>query len=244
MNLITHIVEPNQLFLVWQAPNGPRRTRRVVGELVRQNDSVDLNYLWDTQDYQEALQDGFDGYPAFKIKIREHHRGVLEILGRRLPPRTRSDFPAYLERLRLPNDVKISDFALLGYSEAHLPGDGFSVLNDFSEVVGPCEFLSEIAGFRYYEGMKLDNSDLVGQLAELRRESDNEFDPNAIAVYAFGAKLGYINRVQAPTICWWLEQNYEIEAAVERINGSTNRPLVYLFLQVRPPASTSERTAA
>ena len=242
MNLIENLVEPHRLNLVWQGPDGANRTRRGVGELVRVGTDVRFRYLENSPDYQAALETGFDGYPAFKLKKQEHTGDVLPILMLRLPPRSRRDFGDYLERLRLSPNADISDFALLGYSEAKLPGDGFSIINDFVEFIPPFEFVTEIAGFRYYSGMEMTIRETIGQAVRLEHEPSNKHDPNAIRVLIRGQQIGYINRVQAPTLLRWLADG-SIEATIDGINGTGSRPLVYLFVSIRSDNTGNRGTA-
>lgn len=229
-NLIEHLIEPEKLSLVWQASSSANRGRLVVGELSRSGGIVSLRYLTQTTGFLEAEEVGFAGFPAFPSKKELYSEGVLDTFLKRLPPRSRTDFPKYLKDLRLPTDYSISDFALLGYSEAKLPGDGFSILPNFSDVEPPFEFLSEIAGFRY-SGANLENISL-GDRVEFEREPDNRYDPNAIKVAANGNSIGYINRVHAPSFAHWLE-THSVNAVIERINGNSERPMIYLFVKIR-----------
>ncbi len=49
-----------------------------------------------------------------------------------------------------------------------------------------------VAGFRHYEGMKLLDSMKEGDLLELVREPENEYDDCAIALHLQGNKIGFI----------------------------------------------------
>lgn len=229
MKKITNIVEPERLFLVWQAPKGGSRKRRIVGELIRTPDGASLHYFIGSHGFEEARRRGFEGYPAYTVTREHHTKSVLQTFLRRLPPRTRSDFPTYLEKLRLPKDAQLSDFALLGYSEAKLPGDGFSILLPFSDVTPPFEFMSEVAGFRYWAKLEDIN---IGDEAGFEREPENEYDPSAVKVIVDEMMIGYVNRVHAPRFAEWLDK-FNVTASVERINGTDERPLVYLFVSVR-----------
>lgn len=150
MHFIKHIIEPNRLLLAWQSPEEQCRTRYIVAELNATGTDISLTYLPQTKDNQEAQNKGFDSYPAFPSTNALHHN-VLDAFMCRLPPRTRGDFTQYLEGLRLKPDAKLSDFALLGYSGAKLPSDGFSIIHPFSHVDGACELLLEAAGYRHLQ---------------------------------------------------------------------------------------------
>lgn len=233
MNHIEHIIEPERLVLAWQSPSDEDRKRRVVGELLRQDNNVLLNYFVNSDDFQKATEAGFSGYPAFKVSHKQFTDRVIDILARRLPPRSRSDFDDYLRKFRLFDDVDLSDFALLGYTEARLPGDGFSIVNDYANAVPPFEFVTELAGFRFYDGMQMKVRDVVGRRVEFVPEPENKHDENAVCVGVDGQKLGYINRIQAPSFLSWLGK-HEVEGSIDRCEVSGDVPRGYIFVKVLP----------
>lgn len=230
-NIIKHIHEPKTLLLVWQPPEGTSRVRCIVGELIREELSgvVTLKYLEGTADFRKASELGFVGYPAFSNTRKEYHNGVVDAFLRRLPPRSRGDFKNYLELLRLDVNSEFSDFALLGYSGAKLPSDGFSIINPFEDVIGPCEFVTEVAGFRYRDISIEDVS--VGDEITLVPEPNNEYDTMAIKVMLGANHIGYINRGQLKAFHIWLANN-NVKASIERVNGRDNRPLIYLYVEI------------
>jgi hypothetical protein len=205
---------------------------------MRSGTQVVLRYLRDTKDFQKALELGFIGYPAFPLKQPEYREGVLELLRRRLPPRSRSDFGEYLQRFGLPRNATLSDFALLGYSEAKLPSDGFSVVNDFEDVKGDFEFVTEIAGFRYYGGMSMVIPEVIGSPVGFRPEPANKHDRNAVRVELNGVLIGYVNRLQSCAFLRWLEAGH-VSAQIHRIDGSPVRPQVHMFVSVTNALGTS-----
>lgn len=231
MNIITNIVEPNRLLLCWQPMNDDvLRTRRVIGELVRQDENVVFRYLVNTEDFDKAKELGFDFHPAFSDTSREYADGVLETFMLRLPPRKREDFNSFLQSLRLPTNVPISDFALLGYSEARLPGDGFSIVNPFDLAPAPCEFICDVAGYRYYDGPRMDIE--IGEQVLFEPEPNNQFDPQAIKVLLRGEVVGYINRCQTAVFHTWLVHN-SVVGFVDRKNGTVAKPRLLLFVSVK-----------
>ena len=232
---IQHIIEPKRLLLTWQSPDSGNRTRHVVAELLNDNneESVTLRYLSDSEDFKKAFKLGFDGYPAFKKTNKEYSTGVMDAFMRRLPPRSRGDFSKYLDLLRIPASLEISNFALLGYSGAKLPVDGFSIIHPFDDVAKECELLMEVAGFRYMEGVSIDEIS-IGEEVSFEKEPDNSVDPDAIYVMLGNKKIGYVNRCLLSIFHTWLDQAC-VKAWVERKNGTANRPLVYLFVEVSKP---------
>jgi hypothetical protein len=57
-----------------------------------------------------------------------------------------------------------------------------------------------IAGFTYYDGLDVIKYLELGTQVNLKSESDNPYDPNAVAIYYEDTKLGFIPRVKNHTI--------------------------------------------
>ncbi|HMN20925.1 MAG TPA: HIRAN domain-containing protein [Ottowia sp.] len=227
MNFIEHVREPARLLLVWQGPEGSSRVRHTVAELLRHpGGSVRLRYLTDVAG---ARAEGFIGFPAFRKLDQEYEQGVLETFMRRLPPRSRGDYARYLEQFRLRPGAEISDFALLAYTGAKLPGDGFSIIDPLDQVTAPSEVIIEVAGFRHTSQVPLDEI-TVGSPVQLVAEPDNPHDRNAVVMLTQGRKIGHVPRQQAVGVRRWMDRG-TLSAHVERVNGTPERPLVYVFLR-------------
>jgi hypothetical protein len=229
MNLINHINSPNRLLLVWQSPEGTGRNRFVVGEVYIDEQGYCFRYLVDTEQFGQACTEGFACYPAFRKINYEYRDGVLETFLRRVPPRKRGDFGKYLQQWRLAPEIEISDFALLGHTGAKLPNDGFSLINPFDNIDAPHEFYIEVAGFRY-QGVSLEDI-TEDMLVDFVSEPENKIDKNAVRIEVAGQKIGYVNKTQSAAFNRWL-QRYSITAYIERINGTTDRPLIYVYGRV------------
>jgi hypothetical protein len=241
-NLIEHIVEPRRLLLSWQArPRSSDRMRCIVGELRRTGGNADLVYLVDSPDYSRAMELGFEGeYPAFPVSRSTTHERVLPTFMLRLPPRRRRDFPEFLESVCLPaacvRPDRISDFALLGYFGAKLPGDDFTVIHPFDDAVPPFEVMLLVAGHRYH----LDTLPLgalqLGMEVEFRLEPGNSFDPQAIQTVVpalADAVVGHVPPGLAASFHRWLAEGLNVSATIERVNGMPENPFVSLFVRVR-----------
>lgn len=233
MNLLQHIVEPERLLLTWQPQDeqAPVRTRRIVGEVnMESNGQSVFRYLRGTEDFNAAQEAGFEGFPAFPEDTVETRQGVIESLMRRLPPRNREDFSEYLTQHRLPFPWRYSDSALLGYTGARLPSDGFALVPIFPENNVPCDYLMEIAGLRHVIGGDI-TSIHDGDPVTFEVDSGNPIDQDALAVVHYGRRIGYVNRAFKNTFHRWLEA-HTIKAVVERQNGKPERPLVYIRVSV------------
>lgn len=76
-----------------------------------------------------------------------------------------------------------------------------------------------IAGFGYWEGCEVFENLKIGSKLQLERESDNKFDPYAVALYCGEYKLGYIPRKDNHDISKFLEMGYTdiFETRITRI---------------------------
>lgn len=239
---IEAMCEPKRLILAWQpaALDAASRWRWAVGELTAIDDSIELRYFQAGDEFEhynsgktfeDILALGYIGYPAFSKNEPVHREGVKQALMRRLPPRQRSDFSGYAAQFRLRDTEDLSDFALLARTEAKVPSDGFSIVDTLDASAERCDLLIEIAGHRHY--MASCRPLQVGDQIQIAAEPENEYDSHAVATLSDGQKVGNINRLQADAFLAWLPHR-SIDAVVERINGTTERPRVFLFVQVSP----------
>jgi hypothetical protein len=238
MNWIEHICEPRRLILAWQAPdNMEDRFRWAVGEIKPNRDGVLALRYFAGREFErlnqgkavgEVTRLGYRGYPGFRVKDTMH-MGVREAFMRRLPPPSRADFADYKAYFRLRPDREVSDLAMLGYTEGKLASDGFSLVSPLDCDGDRFDLIIEIAGYRYYVD---DHPPVhVGDSVAFRAEPTNEHDPNAVLIAAKDQRIGYVNRLQAPAFLDWFD-NWSINAVVERINGTPDRPRVFLFIKV------------
>lgn len=233
MNFVEYIRNPRRLLLVWQAAEAPR-VRQAVAELVQADvrSPAKFRYLTGTPDFDEACAAGFIHFPAFRKTTLSYDLGVIETFMRRLPPSSRGDYAKYLEQFRLRPESPISEMALLAYTGAKLPSDGFSIIDPLEDMSKSSDVLIEVAGFRHTSAIARDDL-IIGARARLQEEPDNPHDPNAMAVYIDSERIGHVPRQQAPALRA-LARNDAVELFIERVNGQPQRPLVYLFAKIRP----------
>lgn len=80
-----------------------------------------------------------------------------------------------------------------------------------------------IAGFSYHEGPTVFNELTIGTELSLTAESDNKFDPHAVAVYYGNTKLGYLPANKNEVIHLLLEMGYNIfETRIQKIDPTTH----------------------
>jgi hypothetical protein len=231
MNSIEYLLDIKTLFLTWQSSND-RNKRYRVGTLAKKGDVVSFTYLTDSDDFEEALEEGFKGYPAFKISGETYTNQVLETFKKRLPPSSRRDFKKFLAQYLLPGEFHGSDFQLISHTGIQLPSDGFDLVPNLSEAEVPFDYLTEVAGTRYHLNFD-DVCELpLGVEVDLVCEDDNQHDCNALAVSAGGQKIGYVNRWLCSSLRDLLNKKC-VKAYVAKKSGTIERPLVYLLLKAR-----------
>ena len=234
MNSLIHIIEPERLLLTWQPSDeqAKSRTRRVVAELISDSEGKTIfRYLTNTPDFAKAKEAGFQDFPAFDVDTVEFTNSPIETFIRRLPPRNREDFTEFLAQHRLPSPFNYSDMALLGYTGAKLPSDGFALVPVFNAEQVPCDYLMEVAGLRHVYKGNIDDDIALGDLVSFESDLDNPVDMNAILVNCKNQKIGYVNRALLETFHSW-QENHQVKATIERINGKPERRLVYLRISV------------
>lgn len=155
--------------------------------------------------------------------------GAIATFTRRLPPRRREDFKEYLQLHKLPADFNGSDFALLSYTGAKLPSDGFEIFPDLIDLEGPYEFFFEVAGTRY---LNVDFTKLnIGDPIDFKIDERNPYDPNTINIYCGTQHVGFAPKPYVESFKKLLAEG-KLKASIEKLNSNSSRPLVFLFAEV------------
>jgi len=235
--------DPRELILAWQPPSTvPARMRWAVGKLRTDQGAFVFDYLDEAgfkdlnlgHELAELEATGFSGYPAFDLRKRPpggYRENALQAFLRRLPPATRTDFGDYLAYFRIPRSTLMSPLALLAATEARLPSDGFSLVDPLDPTADRVELVFEIAGYRHREPVVSDLA--VGETLRLEPDPANLHDPRAVQVKRGDEHVGFVNRLQAPTVNMWLATR-SLECWVARLNGRAGAPRAFGFLKVRP----------
>ena len=94
---------------------------------------------------------------------------------------------------------------------------------------------SLIAGFQYHQGEYFWKELTVGDKLQLRREPDNPYDENAVAIYWEGIKLGYLPRVENIVVARMMDKGQIINALIENKQKSDDpweRMTVEVWLRI------------
>ena len=237
MHEIKSISEFKIILISWRVPfiEGNQRRRYIVARLLRNGDDADLEYLLGTEDFEIAAKKGFDGFKRFPISDKKHSN-VMEYFSYRLPPKKRADFDTFMKSIGLDVSLKnqISYFQLLGYSGGKLPDDTFNFHIDYSSISLPIQVYIELAGILYQNDWRLNIDKIaVDDQIVLARDMQNSFDSFAVAAYWKNQRIGYIDRVQSKTFSIWIDEGRSIMAYISRKNGTSERPRLYLFVDIQ-----------
>lgn len=230
MIAIEHSLRVNTLLLTWQS-NQDRNKRFLVGTLRKIESNFELSYLYGTSDFENAIEQGFVGYPAFPLYKGAFTNDVMATFMKRLPPRSRRDFKQYLKNHNLPETFDGTDFELISHTGIRLPSDGFDLIPNLEEAKVPFEYVMEVAGTRHNTTFEKVSSIEIGALVQIGCEDDNEFDCNAIVMKVEGEKIGYMNRLFCSTMRNLLSR--DVRCTVAKISGTPERPLIYVLLSVK-----------
>ena len=81
---------------------------------------------------------------------------------------------------------------------------------------------SPVAGFQHHRGVAIWPFLQEGEKLNLVRESINQYDPNAVAVYFRNDKLGYLPRRENATIAQMLDRGERLDARIVRLLDEEN----------------------
>lgn len=81
---------------------------------------------------------------------------------------------------------------------------------------------SPLAGFAYHKATHVWPFLREGDVLRLIRESTNPHDPNAVAVYFRGDKLGYVPRSENMAVAQLLDRGEVLEARITRLREEPN----------------------
>lgn len=141
--------------------------------------------------------------------------------GDALPPVKRSEYMEhgaelpYFEDDRRVRLLEISDWLAL-------VTDDMQIVNPRSTQLYRAGVYSfKIRGTSYYERAVTQGDFSPGTMLTLVREPDNEFDPNAVAIYAPGVtqKAGYVNKMNARRLAPMFDQGDDLVAVSLRGDG-------------------------
>ena len=129
---------------------------------------------------------------------------------------------------------QISPFWVIPVQNFQMTQGGLpSLAGPRAAAVPPFEFLLHVQGYHYYKEQLPFDSIKLEQKAAFQAEPKNEFDPNAIKVLIDGIHVGHVCRGLTKSFHKWFDMGYKIDASIERKNGTSQRPELYLYVSIK-----------
>ena len=242
MNAIPNPVVTQRAHLVWKpwresSADGGSSERFAVAELTQLRDSDGVSFRYLDDDALEAPRSlGFRGYAGlpFDAKRSDNDRNAIALLRLRLPPRDRGDFGEMLMRFGLPPDWDHTDLSLLAYTGAWQMHDDFSVCETFDGFDAPFNYVFDLTGVRHCRQAceRLSPGDALEFARDLKSSHDAVRVVRPCAPED-EATVGYVNRIQAKTVCRWLDEGM-IRSRMLRFNARPDCPRLFVHAEVVP----------
>jgi hypothetical protein len=207
------------LFVAWQNPS----TRRIfpVARLLRRSTEPKWEFVY-IEGARTALEHGFELFHGFRsLEDVTRSEELPPLFGNRLMPKTRSEYPVYLQRLGLDQDAE--EIPVLARSEGLRASDPVELfgLPAYDTARQRYRFYFFLRGIRYVEGAEACIAGLRAEhLLDLRPEPRNPVDGLAICVHGrpSEAKIGWVPATLVEDLHELRQRGSELSVTVQQIN--------------------------
>lgn len=175
------------IYISWRKKIGEKRY--IIAKIKRNVNGISFDY---TKEFQEAKKDGLEHFLGFKDAETLTTKKIETLLSLRIISKDRPDRPEFLQFWEAEN---VADtFDILAFTQGKSPSDNFEFLADFLTVkTDKLIFVTDLAGISH---LKINAGTVkIGDMLTYKKETDNAFDKNAVAVFWGNVKLGYIKRI-------------------------------------------------
>ncbi|MTT32226.1 DNA-binding protein [Terrilactibacillus sp. BCM23-1] len=213
------VKKPYVLWLIWQ--NQETRQRYHVGNLFHEDGKYTFSYELSgrRRTLFEAMENGYQPHLSFRnIEKSYVSNRLFGPFARRLPDKRRPDFKEILKDFALPLDYTEMD--LLRATGGRLATDPYEFVAPISVLGDHFHFDFFVAGWRYYEGDKIENQLQAESHVTFELEPLNDEDNKAVIVLSGkkGYKLGYIPAFYSGFMFDVIRNKDIYEAKIEKIN--------------------------
>lgn len=200
------------------------RQRFVVGELTKGNN---YTFKYKLDNIGKACEKGFKGIVAFPDFNREYTNTVVfPAFGTRLPDEKRKDIKIILNKHNLD---EYDAFTLLAKSGGRSPIDTLEFIEPIALSEAKKDSVTReffVAGVRHCDlcDDKVDNKCTIKvplekeEVLRLQPESENKFDPDAVAVYKDNYKIGYIPVFYSKAVNQAIQEKFEVSIIVKEFD--------------------------
>lgn len=116
-----------KLVLVWSVRQ-KSKPYKVATVSLEEDGTCTLQYLYGTEDFEDACDKGFNGYPAYPL-TRDTYNDVLPTFSCRVISRSRGDFKRFLEKHPELSDI-CDEFTFISHTGIRLPRDTFNLVRE------------------------------------------------------------------------------------------------------------------
>jgi len=97
--------------------------------------------------------------------------------------------------------------------------------DNYRDIIAAEQFYTKVVGVTFAERQKIIQEITAGETVEIRREADNPYDANAIAIYYQDCLIGYLKAQLAKHLAPSLDRGYSYQATVAQITGQDQESL-------------------
>lgn len=196
----------NKLCLLWQ--NQESRNWYHIGNLLYDQQKYYFEYQTEPtkRNVYDALKNGYRIHPTFPDLDEKYESSVLfSAFARRLPSLNRKDYQVILRNLGITNAT--NEFEIMSITGGASHSDNYEFLKPIESDGENFKLDFYLRGWRHYN--EESESLLENDVLTLVRESDNEYDSDAVAVYKNeDKKIGYVPAFYSQFISQMIE-SYE-----------------------------------
>ncbi|WP_455255329.1 HIRAN domain-containing protein [Porphyromonas sp.] len=218
----------SQLLLTWRLGPGKRRIHIGTLELAPEGD---ISFSYNCEGLEQAKEYGFSHYTGLPLEEPIDGARALELFLRRVINTKRNDAARLLSFWGITEEMFSNKLYLLGATSGRMHSDEFEFLPVLRQMDKPYNFITDIAGIKYYD---LEHSEVKdGSPLKYELERQSSYDKYAVKVMdEQGHTLGYIkqgiNRIF-----------YQVDPNLSVIKRSSSYSTSKVYIQITVPAKGS-----
>ncbi len=174
------------IHIAWREKVGKRR--HIVAKIKRNAHGVFFEPY--TKTMEKAKIEGLDYLAGFHDLSKVTNQDVSLLLSQRVISKDRPDRKSFLDFWEASNTDDVFD--ILALTQGKSPTDNFEFLAEFYPQKGT-KFVTDLAGLSHSQIGK--NTLQIGDILTHKKERNNEYDKNAIAIYKGELKIGYVKQI-------------------------------------------------
>lgn len=181
----------NKIALMWRPSKGKRRIQVGLLTISRNGESINFSYNDEGVEAARKVDSNFCGFPGLPLDSSYSEQQVREVFFGRLINNTRNDADDFYSFWLVDKNRLNDPLYILAQTQGLSFIDMFEFVPQYFSSHKP-SFITDIAGLSKSE---FDLTKLkIGDNLDFTKETDNQFDRNAVFVSLNGEKIGYIKK--------------------------------------------------